>query len=44
MTKSQFWKSVREAVKIVATWPQWKKAGVIAYREKEKKKISDKTK
>lgn len=33
ITKSAFWKSVEECAKEVATWPEWKKAGVIAKKE-----------
>jgi len=36
-TESAFWKQVREAAKEVATWPQWKKAGVVTKPAEDKR-------
>jgi len=41
ITKSEFWKSVEECAKIVATWPEWKKAGVIARPVKDNEPTKD---
>lgn len=33
LPKSAFWASVAAAAKEVETWPEWKKAGVVARRD-----------
>lgn len=33
ISNKRFWKSVEEAAAEVRKWPQWKRAGVIAYRD-----------
>jgi len=40
ISHSAFWASVERAAKEVATWPQWKRAGVVAvFKTKRPKKV-----